>query len=205
MNRTLQYLTVAPALSLPFVYIHTWNPFSVNGPDFLGFYITLITDRLPVPCYQEAFFIAGPWYSQDNAGFVQRKTCFISLTSRCVEHCLNFKYKCKHMEDSEKLKRIVDARMKLKARFEDKMQNTPSVADNRPMGKGSPNRHGMPVIPVGQTLTVKWPVLDLGIQPDIPLNEWRLIIDGDVESPVELTWEDFLACLKQKIHQTFTA
>ena len=97
------------------------------------------------------------------------------------------------MEDSEKLKRIVDARMKLKARFEDKMQNTPSVADNRPMGKGSPNRHGMPVIPVGQTLTVKWPVLDLGIQPDIPLNEWRLVIDGDVESPVELTWEDFLA------------
>jgi len=97
------------------------------------------------------------------------------------------------MEDSKKLKRIVDARMKLKARFEDKMQNTPSVADNRPMGKGNPNRHGMPVIPVGQTLTVKWPVLDLGIQPNIPLDEWRLIIDGDVESPVELTWEDFLA------------
>lgn len=97
------------------------------------------------------------------------------------------------MEDSEKFKRIVDARMKLKARFEDKMRSTPSVADNRPMGKGNPNRHGMPVIPVGQTLTVKWPVLDLGIQPDIPLNEWRLVIDGDVESPVELTWEDFLA------------
>lgn len=97
------------------------------------------------------------------------------------------------MEDSEKLKRIVDARMKLKARFEDKMRSTPSVADNRPMGKGSPNRHGMPVIPVGQTLTVKWPVLDLGIQPSIPLDEWRLVIDGDVESPVELTWEDFLA------------
>ncbi|SIN66067.1 molybdopterin-dependent oxidoreductase [Chitinophaga niabensis] len=97
------------------------------------------------------------------------------------------------MEDSEKLKRIVDARMKLKARFEDKIRNTPSVSDNRPMGKGNPNRHGMPVIPVGQTLTVKWPVLDLGIQPDVPLNEWRLVIDGDVESPVELTWEDFLA------------
>lgn len=97
------------------------------------------------------------------------------------------------MEDSEKLKRIVDARMKLKARFEDKMRSTPSVADNRPMGKGNPNRHGMPVIPVGQTLTVKWPVLDLGIQPNISLSEWRLVIDGDVESPVELTWEDFLA------------
>lgn len=97
------------------------------------------------------------------------------------------------MEDSEKLKRIVDARMKLKARFEDKIRNTPSVADDRPMGKGDPNRHGMPVIPVGQTLTIKWPVLDLGIQPDVPLDEWRLIIDGDVESPVELTWADFLA------------
>lgn len=97
------------------------------------------------------------------------------------------------MDESEKLKRIVDARMKLKARFEHKISNTPSVADNRPMGKGNPNRHGMPVIPVGQTITVKWPVLDLGIQPDISLDEWRLVIDGDVESPVTLTWEDFLA------------
>lgn len=97
------------------------------------------------------------------------------------------------MEGSEKLNRVVDARMKLKARFEEKIRNTPSVADNKPMGKGNPNRHGMPVIPVGQTITVKWPVLDLGIQPDISLEEWRLVIDGDVESPVELTWADFLA------------
>jgi hypothetical protein len=72
------------------------------------------------------------------------------------------------MEESEKLKRVVDARMKLKARFEEKINLTPSVADNKPMGKGNPNRHGMPVLPIGQTITKKWPVLDLGIQPDIP-------------------------------------
>lgn len=97
------------------------------------------------------------------------------------------------METPGKLERIVEARMKLKARFEEKMQQTPSVADNKPMGKGNLNRHGMPVIPVGQTLTHKWPVLDLGLQPDILLKDWRLQIDGAVEHPMTLTWEDFMA------------
>jgi DMSO/TMAO reductase YedYZ molybdopterin-dependent catalytic subunit len=97
------------------------------------------------------------------------------------------------MEAPDKLQRIVEARMKLKARFEEKIKQTPSVADNQPMGKGALNRHGMPVIPIGQTPTVKWPVLDLGTQPDIDLQQWRLTIDGAVEHPVVLTWEDFLA------------
>ena len=93
----------------------------------------------------------------------------------------------------EKLNRIIEARMKLKARFEEKMRSTPSVADNKPMGKGNPNRHGMPVVPVGQTITKKWPVLDLGILPEIELPDWKLVINGAVEHPVELSWEDFLA------------
>ena len=97
------------------------------------------------------------------------------------------------METPSKLERIVEARMKLKARFEEKIQQTPSVADNKPMGKGNPNRHGMPVLPVGQTITIKWPVLDLGLQPDILLKDWRLQIDGAVEHPTILTWEDFMA------------
>jgi DMSO/TMAO reductase YedYZ molybdopterin-dependent catalytic subunit len=96
------------------------------------------------------------------------------------------------MEEKEKLDRIVDARMKLKARFEEKMKLTPSVADSKPMGKGKLNRHGMPELPVGQTITKKWPVLDLGIQPDIPLSKWKLVIDGEVEHPTELTWEHFM-------------
>lgn len=97
------------------------------------------------------------------------------------------------MEVQDKQDRIVEARMKLKARFEEKMKTTPSVGDDKPMGKGSANRHGMPVIPPGQIITAKWPVLDLGLQPDISMKEWRLILDGEVEQPVTLTWEDFMA------------
>jgi DMSO/TMAO reductase YedYZ molybdopterin-dependent catalytic subunit len=97
------------------------------------------------------------------------------------------------MEESEKLKRVIEARMKLKSRFEEKIKQTPSIADNKPMGSGKSNRHGMPVIPVGQTETKKWPVLDLGVQPDISLKEWRLVVDGAVEHPFELNWEEFKA------------
>jgi DMSO/TMAO reductase YedYZ molybdopterin-dependent catalytic subunit len=96
------------------------------------------------------------------------------------------------METPDKLQRVVEARMKLKARFEEKIKQTPSVADSKPMGKGILNRHGMPVIPVGQIITNKWPVLDLGIQPDVPLNKWTLTIDGEVDHPVVLTWDDFM-------------
>lgn len=97
------------------------------------------------------------------------------------------------MEDAEKLKRIVEARMKLKSRFEEKMKRTPSVADDKPMGSGNPNRHGMPVLPVGQIITRKWPVLDLGIQPEVSLDEWTLTLDGEVEHPVTLNWEELMA------------
>jgi len=96
------------------------------------------------------------------------------------------------MEPSDKLDRVVDARMKLKARFEEKMRQTPSVADGQPQGKGNTNRHGMPVVPVGQVLTAKWPVLDLGIQPDIALTDWKLTIDGSVDHPLTLNWTDFM-------------
>lgn len=97
------------------------------------------------------------------------------------------------MHESEKRNRIVEARMKLKARFEAKIQSTPSVADDKPLGTGSINRHGMPVLPIGQTITHKWPVLDLGHQPAVSLNDWRLIVDGEVDNPLNLTWEEFLA------------
>lgn len=96
------------------------------------------------------------------------------------------------MDEVSKLDRIIDARMKLKSRFEEKMKNTPSIADDRPMGKGSINRHGMPQLPAGQTITQKWPVLDLGYHPSITLDRWRLTVDGEVENPVVLKWEDFM-------------
>jgi DMSO/TMAO reductase YedYZ molybdopterin-dependent catalytic subunit len=38
-------------------------------------------------------------------------------------------------------------------------------------------------LPPGQHLTTGFPVLDLGIQPEIPLSEWRLKVGGLVENP----------------------
>jgi DMSO/TMAO reductase YedYZ molybdopterin-dependent catalytic subunit len=97
------------------------------------------------------------------------------------------------MENPEKTEKIVEARLKLKRRFEEQMANSPSLADARPQGKGPLNRHGMPQVPVGQTVTTKWPVLDLGYHPNLPLDRWRLIVDGEVENPLRLTWEQLLA------------
>lgn len=94
--------------------------------------------------------------------------------------------------DSDKLAKIVEARMKLKARFEEKMRATPSLADQRPQGTGSANRHGMPKLPVGQHAVEKWPVLDLGQHPEVPLDRWSLTIDGAVETPVTLSWAELL-------------
>ncbi|MBT4769059.1 MAG: sulfite oxidase-like oxidoreductase [Rhodospirillaceae bacterium] len=46
-------------------------------------------------------------------------------------------------------------------------------------------------LPPGQHLVTNWPVLDLGVQPDIPTDKWRLVIDGLVENPVTWNWNDF--------------
>ena len=48
-------------------------------------------------------------------------------------------------------------------------------------------------LPVGQHDVKNWPVLDLGEQPDISLDKWKLEVGGLVENPFTLTWEQFLA------------
>lgn len=48
-------------------------------------------------------------------------------------------------------------------------------------------------LPPGQKLTAGFPVLDLGVQPDIPLSEWKLTLDGLVEQPTVLDWSQFNA------------
>ncbi len=58
-------------------------------------------------------------------------------------------------------------------------------------GKERPQVRSHDRLPPGQHLTRGFPVLDLGIQPEIPTTEWRLQISGLVENPVTLTWEDF--------------
>src|SRR4051794_41603726 len=96
-------------------------------------------------------------------------------------------------EQDEKLQRIVDARLKLRERFKEKEAQTPGMSDDRPMGEGAANRHGMPKLPPDQYQTQKWPVLDLGIKPSVGPEKWQLRIDGAVEEPATLSWADFQA------------
>lgn len=48
-------------------------------------------------------------------------------------------------------------------------------------------------LPPGQRLVRDWPVLDLGVQPDVPVARFRLDIDGAVGHKASLSWEEFLA------------
>jgi DMSO/TMAO reductase YedYZ molybdopterin-dependent catalytic subunit len=48
-------------------------------------------------------------------------------------------------------------------------------------------------LPPGQRLTQDWPVLDLGLQPHVALEDWRLTVDGLVEAPFAWDWNSFLA------------
>ena len=78
--------------------------------------------------------------------------------------------------DDDRQRRIVEARLRLRERHLAEMLNSPALADAQPLRSGPPNRHGMPRIPVGQTPTAprKWPVLDLGIHPLVPVDKWSL-------------------------------
>jgi DMSO/TMAO reductase YedYZ molybdopterin-dependent catalytic subunit len=48
-------------------------------------------------------------------------------------------------------------------------------------------------LPPGQKLTAGFPVLDLGVQPEIARADWTLNIDGVVGKPAALSWSAFNA------------
>ena len=52
-------------------------------------------------------------------------------------------------------------------------------------------------LPPGQREVKDWPVLDLGIQPEVPRSTWRLAIDGAVDNPVTLDWDALMALPQQ--------
>ena len=84
---------------------------------------------------------------------------------------------------------------RLRARFAEQMRATPSLADPAPMGDGPPNRHGMPREPPGQNVfeRARWPVLDLGDMPAVAPGRWYLVVDGAVEAPLTLSYDELLA------------
>jgi DMSO/TMAO reductase YedYZ molybdopterin-dependent catalytic subunit len=48
-------------------------------------------------------------------------------------------------------------------------------------------------LPPGQREVKNWPVLDLGVQPDVQPARWRLGVDGLVEEKLDLDWTAFMA------------
>ena len=46
-------------------------------------------------------------------------------------------------------------------------------------------------LPPGQYVTLDYPVLSAGPTPIVPMDQWRLMISGDVDKPRELTWVEF--------------
>lgn len=46
-------------------------------------------------------------------------------------------------------------------------------------------------LPPGQHLVRDWPVLDLGVTPDVPRERWTLDVGGAVDRPLHWTWADF--------------
>jgi DMSO/TMAO reductase YedYZ molybdopterin-dependent catalytic subunit len=80
------------------------------------------------------------------------------------------------------LGRVKDAYIAAKERWARKM------AGQKPHKPHSANR-----LPPGQRLVQDFPVLDLGVRPEMPLEKWELKIQGQVDNPVTLTWPQFLA------------
>src|SRR5436309_6044311 len=58
-------------------------------------------------------------------------------------------------------------------------------------------------LPPGQRQVHNFPVLDLGLRPQIPLGQWELKIHGEVENPVTLNWPQFLALRQFKVVSDF--
>ncbi|WEZ85630.1 sulfite oxidase-like oxidoreductase (plasmid) [Rhizobium sp. 32-5/1] len=63
---------------------------------------------------------------------------------------------------------------------------------------GRPTRPESDRLPPGQHLVKNWPVLDLGQQPLVRTDTWRLDVTGAVENSLSLDWQAFDALPKSK-------
>jgi len=98
-----------------------------------------------------------------------------------------------HKDDLvERRRKYIERQIRL-----DKSAVNVEFAGRTPQGSGSLNSHGMPQLPVGQHVVKNWPVLDLGEQPQVSLDTWKLEVGGLVEHPFTLTWHEFLALPQQ--------
>ena len=70
------------------------------------------------------------------------------------------------------------------------------AADKR-LITGRPDLGHVNQLPPGQKEVKTWPVLDLGVQPDVKPENWRLQIGGLVENPLHWTLPEFMALPQQ--------
>ena len=54
-------------------------------------------------------------------------------------------------------------------------------------------------IPPGQYLTERFPVLTYGANPAYDLKSWSLSVDGEVETPFALTWDELMALPQHEV------
>ena len=54
-------------------------------------------------------------------------------------------------------------------------------------------------LPPGQHLVRDWPVLDLGVTPNVPRERWVLDVDGAVEHRLHWDWATFQAQRSRRI------
>jgi DMSO/TMAO reductase YedYZ molybdopterin-dependent catalytic subunit len=67
-------------------------------------------------------------------------------------------------------------------------------AKERRLLTGMPDEKRANRLPPGQKEVKNWPVLDLGVQPNIvPPRVWRLTVEGLVENPLAWTLDEFMA------------
>ena len=88
--------------------------------------------------------------------------------------------------------KTITGREKL-AQYRKAIQDKQKWEGQLPQGEGPPNRDGNPKIPPGQRVVENWPVLDLGVQPKIELEDWSLTISGLVKNPKMFSWKEFMA------------
>lgn len=58
-------------------------------------------------------------------------------------------------------------------------------------------------LPPGQTRTRKWPVLHWKRVPNVSLEDWRLEINGRVDTPLQFTWSEFIALPRVRLFADF--
>ena len=80
---------------------------------------------------------------------------------------------------------MIAAKQKLLQRFRKGEQFQPSTLETTPAERTARR------LPEGQHLTQGFPILDLGSRPELSAQNWSLRVWGEVENPIELSWDEF--------------